>query len=189
MSRLINKLINLYSRLYCKYKLGFRVCCKVNRKPILQLYSRESVELGNNVSLNSNRYTYHLHMHSPVKLMADTPNAKIIVGDNTRINGACIHAQNRIVIGKNCLIAGNVQIFDSNGHLPSFDNVQLRINTRDIPKEVTIEDCVWIGANSIILPGVHIGGGSVIAAGSVVTKDIPAMVLAGGNPAKIIKKY
>ncbi|WP_321332886.1 acyltransferase [uncultured Bacteroides sp.] len=121
--------------------------------------------------------------------MADTPNAKIIIGDNTRINGACIHAQNKIVIGKNCLIAANVQIFDSNGHLPAFDCVQLRINTRDIPKEIIIGDNIWIGANSIILPGVHIGNGSVIAAGSIVTQDIPAMVLAGGNPAKIIKEY
>lgn len=53
---------------------------------------------------------------------------------------------------------------------------------------VTISDDVWIGANVIILPGVHIGTGSVIGAGSIVTKNIPPSVVAVGNPAKVIKK-
>ena len=53
---------------------------------------------------------------------------------------------------------------------------------------IKIEDKVWIGFNSIILKGVTIGQGAVIAAGSVVTKDVPAFTLVGGNPAKIIKK-
>ena len=53
-------------------------------------------------------------------------------------------------------------------------------------KDVVIEDCVWIGANSIVLPGVRIGRGSIVGAGSVVVKDIPPMVIAAGNPAKVI---
>ena len=52
---------------------------------------------------------------------------------------------------------------------------------------ITIGDDVWIGANCVILPGVHIHNGAVIGAGSVVTKDIPANAIAVGNPAKIIK--
>ena len=54
-------------------------------------------------------------------------------------------------------------------------------------KKVVIEDDVWVGGKSVILPGVTIGRGSIIAAGSVVTKDIPPFVIAGGVPAKIIK--
>ncbi|EML0281075.1 acyltransferase [Vibrio alginolyticus] len=111
------------------------------------------------------------------------------MGANTRIHGTCIHAYESITIGKNCLIAANCQIFDGSGHDLSFSDVENRINTRGVSKPVLIEDNVWIGINSIILPGVTIGNGSVIAANSVVTKDIPPMVLAGGNPAKIIKRY
>jgi acetyltransferase-like isoleucine patch superfamily enzyme len=58
---------------------------------------------------------------------------------------------------------------------------------RDILKPVVIEDFVWCGANVIILPGVTIGEGAVIGAGAVVTKSIPPMVVAAGNPARVIK--
>lgn len=56
-------------------------------------------------------------------------------------------------------------------------------------KPVVIGDDVWIGTGSIILPGVNIGNGSVISAGSVVTKSVPEMCLVGGNPAKVIRRF
>ena len=87
------------------------------------------------------------------------------------------------------MIAANCQIFDGNGHDLSFPDVDNRINTRGTSKPVNIEDSVWIGANSIVLPGVTIGRGSVVSANSVVVKDVPPMVVVGGNPAKIIKTY
>jgi len=55
------------------------------------------------------------------------------------------------------------------------------------PKKVTIGDDVWIGTRVIILPGVTIGNGAIIGAGAIVTKDVPAYAIVGGNPAKIIK--
>ena len=87
------------------------------------------------------------------------------------------------------MIAANCQIFDCNGHDLSFSDPVNRINTTGTSKPVNIMDNVWIGADSIILPGVTIGEGAVIAAHSVVTKDVPAMVVAGGNPAQIIKSH
>ena len=118
--------------------------------------------------------------------MADRENAVIKIGENTRIHGTCIHAYKSIEIGKNCLIAANCQIFDGNGHDLSFENVHNRINTIGESKEIIIEDSVWLGTGVIVLPGVKIGMGSVIAANSVVHKDIPSMVIAGGNPVKEI---
>lgn len=144
--------------------------------------------IGDGVMINSSNAGYHVNMHSAVKLLADRPGAVIEIGENTRIHGACLHAYNTIRIGKCCLIAANCQIMDCNGHELSFENVSARIHTSSEGKGVIIEDAVWIGANVIVLPGVRIGRGSVIAAGSVVAKDVPPMVVVAGNPAKIIKE-
>jgi acetyltransferase-like isoleucine patch superfamily enzyme len=157
--------------------------------PTIRIKNGGQLIIGDNVSLYSIKRMAHLSMHSPVLLIADKPGAKIYVGNNTRIHGSCIHAWKSCRIGNNCIIAVNCQIFDCSGHDLSFHNVGNRINTRGVAKRVVIEDNVWIGANSIILPGVIIGNGAVIAAGSVVINDIPPMCLAGGNPAVVIKNY
>ena len=161
----------------------------ISGNPILIFSSNAKLILGNNVTLKSNKKSYHLHMHSPTKIMADKKDAIITIGDNTRINGACIHAYKNIEIGANCLIAANTEIFDCSGHDLSMENPANRINTHGSIKNVIIGNNVWIGANCIIMPGVNIGDDSVIAAGSVVIKDIPSKCIVGGNPAKIIKEY
>ena len=89
-----------------------------------------------------------------------------------------------VVIGDNCQMAPNVAIYTA-GH-------PVHPATRNTAYEygigVTIGHNVWIGGNSVILPGVHIGDNTVIGAGSVVTKDIPAWCVAAGNPCKVIRK-
>ena len=157
--------------------------------PLIDIRNGATLEIANNVTLTSRNKGYHINMHSPVKLFADRDGARIIIGENSRIHGTCIHACKLVTIGKNCLIAANCQIIDESGHDLSFSDVENRINTRGVVSPVVIEDNVWIGANSFVLPGVTIGRGSVISANSVVIKDIPPMVLAGGNPVKIIKEF
>ncbi|UMB55467.1 acyltransferase [Lutibacter sp. A64] len=166
-------------------KVGNNVVFKKN--PIIQLHPDAKLIIGNNATINSDNYGYHVNMHSPCKLMADISNAIIKIGDNTRFHGSCIHAYKRVEIGNNCLIAANCHIIDGNGHQASFDNIENRINTTGEVKEVVIEDNVWLGTGVVVLPGVTIGAGSIISANSVVHKDIPSMVIAGGNPIKIIK--
>lgn len=159
-------------------------------RPMISITEGASIIIKNNVTLNSiNKKEYHVNMYAPVKLLADRPEAKITIGENTRIHGTCIHAYKEINIGSNCLIAANAQIFDGSGHALAFPDVENRINTRGDAKPITIADNVWVGANCIILPGTRIGNGSIIAAGSVVVGDIPSFVVAGGNPAKVIKDY
>jgi acetyltransferase-like isoleucine patch superfamily enzyme len=148
-----------------------------------------SIIIGHNVSLNSRNLGYHINIFAPVKIYTSMPKAVVSVGDNTRLHGTCIHAYDRISIGDNCLIAANCQIFDCNRHELSFDNPEKRLESTIKASPITIKDNVWIGANSIILPGVNIGEGSVVAAGSIVNKDVPPYSLVGGNPAKIIKTY
>lgn len=158
-------------------------------KPIIIKHKNAQIILGKNVTLNSDRRYYHLGMYSCVKLVADKKGSLIKIGDNTRVNGVCIHAFNNITIGQNCLLAANTQIIDSNGHLLSFDNLANRINTQDKGKPIVIEDNVWIGTGCIILGGTVIGSGTVISANSVVKGHIPSNCLYGGNPSKLIKQY
>lgn len=88
----------------------------------------------------------------------------------------------QISIGNNTDIAAGVLIQDYDGHV-------LLPNTRETSAlPISIGNNVWIGANSVILKGVTIGDGVVVAAGSIVTKDVPPKCLVGGVPAKIIRE-
>jgi acetyltransferase-like isoleucine patch superfamily enzyme len=155
--------------------------------PLIGIARGASIRIERGVTINSRNGGYHVNMHSPVKLLADRPGAIIHIGEDTRIHGSCIHAYCSISIGKRCLIAANCQIIDCNGHELSFDDVDNRIHSSSGGRPVVIEDAVWLGANTIVLPGVRIGRGSVVAAGSVVVHDVPPMVVVSGNPARIVK--
>ena len=157
--------------------------------PACIIRSGGKIILGKGVVLNSSGYLYHLNMFSSVKLYVDAPNAVIKIGENSRIHGSCIHAREKITIGKNCLIAANSQLMDSSGHDLAFKDLEIgRLLSTGYPKPVVIGDNVWIGTGVIVLPGTTIGDGAVISAGSVVSGTIPDNVLAGGNPAVVRKK-
>ena len=107
----------------------------------------------------------------------------ITIGKNVFINASChFQDQGGIFIGDGSFIGHNVTLATLNHGLKPDDRGTL------YPAPIVINKNVWIGANVTILPGVEIGENSVIAAGAVVTKDIPENVVAGGIPAKIIKK-
>ena len=108
------------------------------------------------------------------------------IGNNTSINyRTVISVESSVTIGNNCLIAEETKIFDNNSH--GIDSRNRKMTVEDV-SPIVIHDNVWIGMNSIILKGVTIGEGAVVAAGSVVTKDVAPMTLVGGNPARQIKK-
>ena len=181
-----NSLINLYFRFKKGLSLGKGV--KFYGFPIIDIRKGGRIIIGQNVTLNSRNRGYHGLLCSPVKLFSDRYNSLIEIGDNTRVHGSCIHAMRKISIGKNCLIAANCNIIDSDGHEVDVEDVTTRINTEGKKKEVVIADNVWIGLNCIILPGSKIGNGSVIGAGSVVRGEIPPYSVAVGNPAIVVRK-
>lgn len=179
----------MYVKLVCMFKnIEIGVGLKVIGVPMLDVRGNSKIIFGKNVILRSRNRGYHGNIHSPVKLMLD-PGAVIVIGDNSRIYGSCIHSSKYIKIGKNCLIASNVTIIDRNGHDLCMDNPELRINSIGKSREIIIEDNVWIGTNCVITPGVTIGEGSVIMSNSVVNKSVNKFSLAGGVPCAIIKQY
>ena len=109
----------------------------------------------------------------------------IEVGKNFFANYNCtIIDVAKVKIGDNCQMAPNVSIYTA-GHPV---HPVSRNSAYEYGIEVTIGDNVWIGGNTVILPGVHIGSNTVIGAGSVVTKDIPDWVIAVGNPCKVVRE-
>ena len=118
----------------------------------------------------------------------------IFIGDKVIINMNCTFVDNnRIDIGSNVLIASNVQIYTathstkvSERMVQNWSEGEEICRTYALP--VKIEDGVWIGGGAILLPGVIIGRNSVIGAGSVVTRSIPANCVAVGNPCRVIKQ-
>jgi acetyltransferase-like isoleucine patch superfamily enzyme len=114
--------------------------------------------------------------------IAVSKQAKLWVGDNVFFNyGLDIGCTKSIRIGSNTIIGPMVNMIDTNFHPVDAEDQALS-------KDIVISDNVWIGRGAVILPGVTIGQNSVIAAGSIVTRDIPANVLAGGTPAKVIRE-
>lgn len=114
----------------------------------------------------------------------------LIIGDNSGISHGCsFTVGKKIVIGRHCRIAGQVWIFDSPGHPadPSARMAGSPTMGEDV-KPVVIEDNVWIGRTAIIMPGVTIGEGSIVAAGAVVMADVPPNTLVLGNPARQVRK-
>lgn len=110
---------------------------------------------------------------------------RISVGKNVSINEkAIIQARKpaRVTIEDNVTISYGAMILTA-----GLDITSNEFQKEHIAKSIIIEKDSWIGAKSIILPGITIGAGSVVAAGAVVTKDVPQGVLVGGVPAKIIK--
>lgn len=109
----------------------------------------------------------------------------IEVGKNFFANYNCtILDVAKVKIGDNCQMAPNVAIYTAGHPVHS----AARNSAYEYGIEVTIGDNVWIGGNTVILPGVHIGDNVVIGGGSVVTKDIPDWSIAAGNPCKVIRK-
>lgn len=109
----------------------------------------------------------------------------IEVGKNFFANYNCtILDVAKVKIGNNVLFAPNVAVYTAGHPL----HPVMRQSEYEYGIGIEIGDNVWIGGNAVILPGVKIGSNSVIAAGSVVTKDIPNWVVAGGNPCRVIRK-
>jgi maltose O-acetyltransferase len=110
--------------------------------------------------------------------------SNIIIGDKVFFNFNCVVLDVTLVtIGSRTMFGPNVQVYTATHPI----NHKERASGVEYAKPITIGDDVWIGGSAVICPGVKIGDRSVIGAGSVVTKDIPADVFAAGNPCKVIR--
>ena len=158
---------------------------------ILKLHPKSKVVIGDNTNLISNRRRCSASsLYSPIKLSTFGPTSEIVIGNNVGLNGTVIISRSqKIEIGDNTIVAGNVVIVDSDFHNPWPPEQRMIFDGMQTDQSIYIGKNCWLGMNSIILKGVHIGNNSIIGAGSIVVKNIPENCLAAGAPAKVIKIY
>ena len=138
------------------------------------------IEIGTDCQFRSLPHSNKIGINHQCIIATIIPGAEIIIGDDCGFSGTTIAAFASIQIGNNVRCGANTLISDSDWH-------QDDPRTKDA-KPVIIEDNVWLGYNVEVWKGVTIGQNSVIGANSVVTKDIPANVVAAGNPCRVIRK-
>jgi acetyltransferase-like isoleucine patch superfamily enzyme len=142
--------------------------------------SVNGIKFGNKVTIGS------YALIRPTGKYGGEPGMGLIVGDNSNIGPfAYIGCSGMITIGNNVMISPRVSIYAENHN---FSQTDISMKEQGVTREeVIIEDDCWIAANSVVLAGVKIGKGSIVAAGSVVTKDVPPYSIVAGSPARIIK--
>lgn len=155
--------------------------------PIIQRHRRSRMTFGPGLQLRSWLYSNPLAPNHPVVLATWQEGAILEVGANLAMTGGAICAAQEVIIGDNVAIGANVTIVDADFH-PLDANTRRSLPSGGETAPVTIRDDVFIGMNSLILKGVTIGQGSVVGAGSVVVKDVPAGVVVAGNPARVVRE-
>ena len=196
--RLVKKALYIrYNRLYF---IGNRVKFGRNLKVYNKVYvfGCGQVQIGDDFVLTSGDCWNPINRNIRGTLCTMHQSSVIKIGDHVGISSSCIWAKDRIEIGNNVKIGGDCIIFDNDAHPHDYqkrrDSYAEQLGWQRFLEEmipsapIYIDDDVWIGARCQILKGVHIGARSIIAAGSIVTKDIPSDVVAGGDPCKIICK-
>jgi len=179
----INTIIStLFNILIIKYfsKIEMGNGCSFNGRMHVWKFPKSKIKIGSKCTFISNSWTRNLvGINRPCIINTMQADSTIIIGKNCGFSGTVLSSALSISIGDNVKCGANTQIMDSDWHPedPRSGN----------PRAVIIGDNVWLGLNVLVMKGVTIGENSVIGANSVVTKSIPANVIAAGNPCKIIR--
>lgn len=157
--------------------------------PIISRAPGSTISIGARCVLCSVSESTALGVNHPVILRTLRADARLSIGDDTGLSGATICAARSVSIGSRVLLGANVTVVDTDFHPVAARDRRFNSNHDDIAASpVTICDDVFIGAGALILKGVTVGENSIVGAGSVVTKSLPANVIAAGNPARIIRE-
>jgi acetyltransferase-like isoleucine patch superfamily enzyme len=169
---------NVLHAIWWGVKLGNNV--RFYGKTFFKRYPKSIIQVGSGCEFLSSPNSNLIGINRPCSISTLTEEAVLEIGDNCGFSGTVIGAFSKIKIGNNVRFGANTLVTDSDWH-PEDKRV-------GPAKPVTIGNNVWLGINVVVLKGVEIGENTVIGANSLVTKNIPANVIAAGNPCKEIAK-
>ena len=153
--------------------------CTFGGMPIIRRYPGSTITIGDKCNFLSTTSYNYIGINHPFVISTHNAEAKISIGCDCGFSGTTIGCAKKITIGNRVRCGANTIISDTDWHPGDPRTAE--------PVSITIEDNVWLGANATVLKGVTIGTGSVVGTGSIVTNNIPAGMVVGGVPAKIIK--
>ncbi len=154
--------------------------CLFQGQPRFRRHPGSSISVGARCKFNSSPLSNYIGINRPCILATLKEGANIEIGSNSGFSGTVIGCAKEIVIGDHVMCGANTLITDTDWHSD---------DPRSGPdKPVRIENGVWLGVNVTVLKGVTIGENTLVAAGSVVVDSLPANVVAGGVPAKVLKQ-
>ncbi len=187
--KVINRILkSVYHRkaIYQLEKANAKFCEDIKFNGDTRLSIKGSVYIGKGFVCNSRGFC----IDEGASIIHVNKGGELIIGNNSGMSNTALHCYNKVTIGDFVNIGAGTMIFDTNFHSTDWKAREDRhkdcINAKTAP--VHIGNHVFIGARCIVGKGITIGDKSMIAAGSVVTKDVPAGEIWGGNPAKFIKE-
>lgn len=187
LKRVRNRLSSYYNLFRLKiYGIEYGKHCVIHGKLYINLFSTAKLKIGDNLYFSSGWGINALCANRRGMIYA-TENATITIGNNVGMSSTVLWAHKSITIGNHVKIGGNCILIDTDSHNKDYMIRRGQYTDWGVAEPIVIEDDAFIGMNCLILKGVTIGARSIIAAGSVVTKSIPADCIAGGNPARVIK--
>ena len=154
--------------------------CRFNGLPIFRRHPESRISIGASCVFNSSFHSNLIGLNHPCMLSTLANGAVLEIGEGCGLSGTVIGAARRIVIGRNVRCGANTLITDTDWHAED------PRTGADAPVE--IGDNAWLGMNVTVLKGVTIGPGTLVGAGSVVTRSLPAGVVAAGVPARVVKE-
>ena len=155
--------------------------CTISYRAIIDVDSTDCVSMGESTTVGAGTVIVCKNYGGDFGRLKVGKNTYIGENNNIRV------AATEIKIGDYCMISQMVSLISSNHKIPTREGTIRDAGLDTTKTGITIGNDVWIGCNVIVLPGVTIGNGAVVAAGSVVTRDVPEYALVAGNPAKVIK--
>ena len=158
--------------------------CRFFGPALLGRAENSTVTVGKGCIFRSGFKSNRIGIDRPCSLSTLLPGASLKIGDSCGFSGTVIAAAESIILGDRVMCGSNTTITDTDWH--GLHPSKRRMPGRTAP--VVLEDDVFIGLGSLVLKGVTIGHGTFVAAGSVVTRSLPPMVVAAGNPARVIRQ-
>lgn len=172
------KAFNYVLALWWNVRIGKK--CRFRGKTYFYRMPDSEITIGDNCVFFSSTTSNLSGLYTPCMITTAKAGAKLTIGNNCGFSGTRIRTGESIIIGNNVRCGANTYIASTDNHTDDY--------RAGNDKPVVIEDNVWLGMNVVVLKGVRIGENSLIGANSVVTKDIPANVVAVGCPCRVIRQ-